>query len=94
MRTRFYKVTITDGHLTKCVVIPAKNLKTAKVECQKNNMKVVGSEFFGWYLVDILMGSEGLYFRAHMNDDQIFISDKSHGFSYLHDSLSKSKVKQ
>ena len=35
MRTRFYKVTITDGHLTKCVVIPAKNLKTAKVECQK-----------------------------------------------------------
>ena len=40
------------------------------------------------------MGSEGLYFRTHMNDDQIFISDKSHGFSYLHDSLSKSKVKQ
>ena len=91
MRTRFYKVTITDGHLTKCVVIPAKNLKTAKVECQKNNMKVVSSEFFGWYLVDILMGSEGLYFRAHMNDDQIVITDKSRGFSYLHDSLSKVK---
>ncbi|TQC96303.1 hypothetical protein FK216_12630 [Moraxellaceae bacterium AER2_44_116] len=91
MRTRFYKVTITDGHLTKCVVIPAKNLKTAKLDCQKNNMKVVSTEFFGWYLVDILMGSEGLYFRAHMSDDQIFISDKSRGFSYLHDSLSKVK---
>ena len=26
MRTRFYKVTITDGHLTKCVVIPAYTL--------------------------------------------------------------------
>ena len=91
MRTRFYKVTITDGHLTKCVVIPAKNLKAAKLECQKNNMKVVSTEFFGWYLVDILMGSEGLYFRAHMNDDQIVITDKSRGFSYLHDSLSKVK---
>jgi hypothetical protein len=94
MRTRFYKVTITDGHLTKCVVIPAKNLKGAKSELQKDHTKVTAVTFFGWYLVDILMGSEGLYFRAHMNDDQIFISDKSHGFSYLHDSLSKSKVKQ
>ena len=91
MRTRFYKVTISDGHLTKCVVIPAKNLKAAKLECQKNNMKVVSTEFFGWYLVDILMGSEGLYFRAHIDDDQIVISDKNRGFSYLHDSLSKVK---
>lgn len=91
MRTRFYKVTITDGHLTKCVVIPAKNLKGAKSELQKDHTKVTAVAFFGWYLVDILMGSEGLYFRAHMNDDQIVITDKSRGFSYLHDSLSKVK---
>ena len=91
MRTRFYKVTITDGHLTKCVVIPAKNLKSAKSELQKGHTNVLAVEFFGWYLVDILMGSEGLYFRAHTNDDQIVISDKNRGFSYLHDSLSKVK---
>ncbi|WP_170106969.1 hypothetical protein [Agitococcus lubricus] len=47
--------------------------------------------FFGWYLVDILIGSEGLYFRAHMDDSQIVITDKSRGFLYLHDSLSKAK---
>lgn len=91
MRTRFYKVTITDGHLTKCVVIQAKNLKSAKSELQKGHTNVLAVEFFGWYLVDILMGSEGLYFRAHTNDDQIVISDKNRGFSYLHDSLSKVK---
>lgn len=91
MRTRFYKVTITDGHLTKCVVIPAKNLKSAKSELQKGHTNVLAVEFFGWYLVDILMGSEGLYFRAHMDDDQIVITDKNQGFSYLHDSLSKVK---
>ena len=91
MRTRFYKVTITDGHLTKCVVIPAKNLKSAKSELQKGHTNVLAVEFFGWYLVDILMGSEGLYFRAHMDDDQMVITDKNQGFSYLHDSLSKVK---
>jgi hypothetical protein len=37
------------------------------------------------------MGSEGLYFRAHMDDDQMVITDKNQGFSYLHDSLSKVK---
>ena len=49
MRTRFYKVTITDGHLTKCVVIPAKNLKGAKSELQKDHTKVT-SHFLGiWW---------------------------------------------
>ena len=47
MRTRFYKVTITDGHLTKCVVIPAKNLKGAKSELQKDHTKVTAVTFFG-----------------------------------------------
>jgi hypothetical protein len=46
MRTRFYKVTITDGHLTKCVVIPAKNLKSAKSELQKGHTKVVAVAVF------------------------------------------------
>lgn len=91
MRIRFYKVTITDGHLTRSVVMPAKNLKGAKSELQKDHTKVMAIAFFGWYLVDILMGSEGLYFRAHMNNNQIVITDKNQGFSYLHDSLSKAK---
>lgn len=91
MRIRFYKITITDGHLTRSVVIPAKNIKSAKLELQQGHTKVMAVAFFGWYLVDILMGSEGLYFRAHMDDDQIVITDKSRGFSYLHDSLSKVK---
>ena len=91
MRTKFYKVTITDGHLTKSIVLPSKNIKSAKSELQKGHTKVMAVAFFGWYLVDVLIGSEGLHFRAHMNENQIFITDKSQGFSYLHDSLSKVK---
>ena len=55
MITRFYKVTLTDGHLTKSVIIPARNIKTAKSELQKGHIKVIAVEFSGWYLVDILL---------------------------------------
>ena len=85
MITRFYKVTLTDGHLTKSVIIPAKS------ELQKGNIKVIAVEFSGWYLVDILIGLEGLHFRAHINQDKIIITDKNLGFSYLHDRMSKIK---
>lgn len=91
MITRFYKVTLTDGHLTKSVIIPAKNIKTAKSEIQKDPIKVIAVEFAGWYLVDILIGLKGLHFRAHINQDKIIITDKNHGYSYLHDRLSKTK---
>ena len=91
MITRFYKVTLTDGHLTKSVIIPARNIKTAKSELQKGHIKVIAVEFSGWYLVDILIGLEGLHFRAHINQDKIIITDKNLGFSYLHDRMSKIK---
>ncbi|MBH1972339.1 hypothetical protein FK216_14995 [Moraxellaceae bacterium AER2_44_116] len=78
-----------DSHLTQIVIIPAKNIKAAKLELQKNHTEVIAVKFFGWYLVDILIGLEGLHFRAHINQDKIIITDKSLGFSYLHDLLSK-----
>lgn len=89
MKVRFYKVTTTNGHLTKDVIIPSCNIATAKSEFPKDGTHVLEVKFLGSYHVDILVGEHGLYFRAHMDNNQVIpITNDHHGFSYLRESLS------
>jgi hypothetical protein len=88
MKVRFYKVTTTNGHLTKDVIIPSCNIATAKSEFPKDT-HVLEVKFLGSYHVDILVGEQGLYFRAHLENNQVVpFTNSHHGFSYLRESLS------
>ena len=92
MRVRFYKITTTNGHLTKDVIIPSCNIATAKSEFPKGDTHVLEVKFLGSYRVDILVGEHGLYFRAHMDNNQVVpITNDHHGFSHLRESLSNQR---
>ena len=92
MKVRFYKITTTNGHLTKDVIIPSCNIATAKSEFPKGDTHVLEVKFLGSYRVDILVGEHGLYFRAHMDNNQVVpITNDHHGFSYLRESLSNQR---
>lgn len=93
MKVKFYKVTLMDGPLTTCVTLPAKNVKSAKLELQQGRTKVMAIAFLGWYLVDILMRPEGLSFCAYLKGDQLFITSKQGGYAYLYGRLGKVKQK-
>lgn len=93
MKVKFYKVTLMDGQLTTCVTLPAKNVKSAKLELQQGRTKVMAVAFLGWYLVDILMRPEGLSFCAHLKGDQLFITAKQGGYVYLYERFGKVRKK-
>jgi hypothetical protein len=92
MKFRFYKVTTTNGHLTKDVIIPSCNIATAKSEFPKDGTHVLEVKYLGSYHVDILVGEHGLYFRAHLDNNQVIpITNDHYGFSYLRASLSNQR---
>lgn len=92
MRVRFYKITTTNGHLTKDVIIPSCNIATAKSEFPKDGTHVLEVKYLGSYHVDILVGEHGLYFRAHLDNNQVIpITNDHYGFSYLRASLSNQR---
>jgi hypothetical protein len=76
MRVRFYKITTTNGHLTKDVIIPSCNIATAKSEFPKGDTHVLEVKFLGSYHVDILVGEHGLYFRAHMDNNRVHLNKR------------------
>ena len=50
MRVRFYKITTTNGHLTKDVIIPSCNIATAKSEFPKGDTHVLEVKCSGLHL--------------------------------------------
>ena len=69
-------------------------LASNRVECcpEPFQMQAATVKFLGSYHVDILVGEHGLYFRAHMDNNQIVpITNDHHGFSYLRESLSNQR---
>lgn len=83
MKVKFYKVTVTDGHLTKDVVLPAKNVIMAQLQLQNEHHRVVGVKYLGWQYVNVFIGLEGLHFYVHINGHKILLKDQHHGFEYL-----------
>jgi hypothetical protein len=92
MRVRFYTVTITNWHLTRDVIVPSRNIASARLGLSKDDTYVLDVKYLGSYHVDILIGERGLYFRAHMDNNQVVsIIDGHRGFSYLRESLSNQR---
>lgn len=84
-KTRFYEVTLTDGHGSSMEVLAGFSAKNLESECRETHVAAKAKPIHSWKEVTVLPSDCGqeVVFRAVHNDEEIEISPSTRSYEYL-----------